>query len=235
MTLPQKPYRFMYLDVEGIDSLNAQTVTRFETESTSSRGRGRKSRISGSVGLGNAIGSFFGLLNLKGEAGSESSVTSNDTVKSHLATEQKLREILEYLSRLGEPTLFVDLAHASDFSEDNKDAVFLHLQTEFDVPQFYGDAGVQAVNQAQYVVFEKDTENSRYYDYRDDYFRKRGIPIVMSASLSKFPNCKGQMGMTGHDAIFIRGHAGRQIPLHVFGSLFKLTAFCQIKPYAIWP
>ena len=225
----------MYIDAEGIDSIYAQIVTRVETEATSSRGRGRKSRISGSVGLGEAIGSLFGLLHLKGEAGADSSVESTDTIKTHLATEQKLREILESLSRLGEPTLFSDLANASNFSAENKDAVFVNLQTDFDAPQFYGGMGVQAVNKAQYVIFEKDMEYNRYYDYRDDYFKKHRIPVVMSASLTKFPNCKGRMGMTGHDAVFIRGHGGRQMPLHVFGSLFKLPEFCQIKPYAIWP
>jgi hypothetical protein len=40
--------------------------------------------------------------------------------------------------------------------------------------------------------------------------------------------------MTSHEAVYIRGFAGRNVPLSVFGTLTGTSDYLQIKPFAIW-
>lgn len=229
-----RPTRYIYIDEEGINSLLSQIVDRLEETRSIEKSNGRKSRISGGINLGNALGSLFGLLNLKGEVGSESNNEQAKTVSSKFTCEQKLRELLNHLNGLGEPTIFSTITAAAKFVESQKDAVFISASTEFDMPQFICGTGPSEINKTGTVNFERNTGLGDTYNHGDSYFKNKIIPVVMAASLRKFPSCRDHMSQTGHEAMYFRGHNGKKIPLHVFGSFFKLPKFYQIKPYAIW-
>jgi hypothetical protein len=225
------PKRYMYLDVQGIDSLYSQIVTRTEIETITSRGIGRKTHISGKIGLGNAIGSLLGLLKIDGTAGTESSVNSEENVKSIHSSEQKLNGLIEYLSRMDEYSLFTDLDSASEYLKENNDAVFINSKCNFDTPQFWkGD--VDQINKDGNLLL---TQGMNPFASNDDenVFRSMQLKLMMSASISKFPGCQNGMGATSHEALLLRGHKGTNIPLLVFGTFFRNPEYYQIKPYAI--
>jgi hypothetical protein len=57
--------------------------------------------------------------------------------------------------------------------------------------------------------------------------------VKLSASIKKM-RTGGALGATSHEAVFIRGFAGRHVPLCVFGTLSGTAEYLQIKPFAIW-
>ena len=230
----QIPKRYLYIDKEGIRSLYAQTVERLEIEFTTQKNKSGKKRISGILDIGKALGNFLKLVNLSGDAEYERMDGISYTSKSKVTAEQILKELLEYLNKLGEPTIFADLLKATQYCSKNKDRVFVVTETTFDVPQFYGENGVNTINCSKYILYEKNMRPT--YDYSDKYYKKVNDPkIVMSSSLSKYPNIgKKHMGHTSHEAIFFRGHKGENIPLKVFGIIFSLPNYFQIKPFSIW-
>jgi hypothetical protein len=233
MTNRIAPKRYLYLDVAGLDSLFAQTVHRLEVEKTISRGKDKKAHMSGRVGLGKALGSFLGLLDLEGNIGADSSVSSTEITKTTITSEQKLEELLKYLSQMDDSTLFTDMDLATLYLENNKDAVFVNVQYNFDAPQLH-EGGIQKINQNGFLLLTHGMSIATNYDESDNYFKPSNkIKLMLSASISKFPNCPNGMGMTSHDAIYLKAHNGMNIPFNVFGSMFKLPKFFQIKPYAI--
>lgn len=225
----EKVERYLYLDVAGIESLYAQTVDHVEVERTKTQTKEKKNRKFGEGVIG-----FWGVGKLKGGVDAADGDSSAVSTRMELSTEQKLRIVLNHLLQKGTPSLFSDLCLAAAFTKEQKEAVFIDVKIEIDAPQFYKENGVESVNEEKVLLFERDTDCTDNYKYEDGYYKQPKLPIVMSASLEKFPNCRsGRMTMTGHEAIFLRGHRGRALPLHVFGQLLSLPLFFQIKPYAI--
>jgi hypothetical protein len=109
--------------------------------------------------------------------------------------------------------------------------VFINFRDTFNAPQFYGGAtGTDAVNAEGYVLFEKG--GAADYHYGDDYYKQPAL-VKMVASVKKMRG-EGSMGATSHDAMFLRGFAGRHVPLSVFGTVSGTPDYLQIKPFAIW-
>lgn len=185
----------MYLDVEGINSLHSQIVKQVEDNVAISNEKRRKARISGGIGLGGALGSLLGLLDLKSEVETASSRATSTTVTTHQVAEQKLGDLILYLEKSGESTIFSSLPDAALFVKAEKDAVFLQCQLKFDAPQFCFGNGVSDVNQTKSLVFEHQTDATDNYNPKDDYYKEQCIPVVTSASIEKTPNCHGRIGV----------------------------------------
>lgn len=232
----QTPQVFIYLDVDGIESLHAQTVDRLETEFTRSAEKGKGGRIGARIGIGQALRVLLGLAEINAETELSLSGKRIEQVKSHLTTEHKLAALLRYLNTLKGDRFFDDLASAAQRCSKTGEPVFINVEEKFNLPQFYpGQDGVAAANQLKAVLFEIGAPPDDY-DYSDRYFKAMKLRIVMSASLAKFPRlANGSMNYTGHDTILFTGHNGKNVPLNVFGYLISVKEiFYQIKPYAIW-
>lgn len=161
------------------------------------------------------------------------------TTKSTLNPEHKLRDLLNHLKQLGEPSLFNDINKAAIYCRENHDAVFVEIADTFDAPQFYNGQGHIDVNESKAILFEKNIcKNKDTYSHNDNYYKRTfnsELRIAMATSLTKYPSYKkGAMGATSHEAMMLRGYRGFDIPLNVFGSFFNTHSFFQIKPYAIW-
>ncbi len=59
--MQSQPHVFMYLDMNGIESLFAQTVDRIETEIRTSLEQGTDNKTGGKFGLGKAIAVLLGV------------------------------------------------------------------------------------------------------------------------------------------------------------------------------
>lgn len=252
------PQIYIYLDREGIDSLYAQTTARLETQLVTERERNRE----GKVGFGAALKV---LLFADARADAELSLSGRnlEQVTSTLSVEQKLAGLIRYLNRFENEKYFDHLHPAALQSSQRKMAVFLNIETEFDLPQFYsGRVGIKTVNREKVITFELSPSPLRpksnasnvpiaaispyedTYDSSDNYFKKQSFSsttkesrILMNASLNKFTRIRddGTMNPIGHDAINFGERKGRDVPLGVFGSLNTLGGgLYQIKPYAIW-
>ena len=110
--------------------------------------------------------------------------------------------------------------------------VFIDIRDRFNAPQFYGGAqGAASVNADGYLLLEKG--GAADYCDQDDYYKRSTAEVKLSASVNKTRG-GNIMGATSHEAVYLRGFAGRQIPLNVFGSLSGTPDYLQIKPFAIW-
>jgi len=233
------------MDVVGLDSLYAQITDRSETELSSTRERERTGRVSASLGLGKILGAFASLADLKGSAEASASGKRVETTKAVLAPEHKLRLLTETLSGTDPSSVYDDFDEAAQAASDLGDAVFVHGSGFFDAPQFYpGSDGVAVANKMGAFIFERNMRPNviEAYEFNDRYFREgsknsdtAGARIVMSASLLKCVGANGgHLGVSSHEAIFLRAHQGQDIGLRVFGSLFGIPGAYQVKPYAVW-
>lgn len=243
------PFRFIYLDKDGLNSILSQINGYLETEISASEAKSGKFGLSGGFSLRNMISSLLGI-NVEMKIASEKSSGSSNSIKYELTPENKLNEIITKMYESQEPIIYDNLETAADLSLKDDKSVFVFIKEEFDLPQFsHGKDGVVLVNTAKTIEITKNNMISNYYNVYDDsdnYFKKSALntlsktsskahSFIMSASLSKCPcvyNCT--MSILGHDAVLFRAYNGKNIPLNVFGLLTPLKIELQIKPYAIW-
>lgn len=241
---PLQVFRHVYLDVSGLDGLYAQITERSETERESTRDRTKMGRVSASLGLGGILGAFAGLADLKGSTEASASGRRIETTRAVLAPEQKLRFLMDALAATEPQSLYDDFDEAAATATTLQDAVFVHATDLFDAPQFYFSNGVDMANKMGAFIFERNMRSRHVgaYDFSDHYFQSNtdrtdsaGVRIIMSASLQKCIGARdGSLGFMSHDAIFLRAHAGKDIGLGVFGSMFGIPNAYQIKPFALW-
>jgi len=226
------PVVYVYLDPVGIDSLFAQTVDEIVDEF---RRVGERTTKLGTK-LKAALAILFGI-DLSSEAEFSHINKKAEETKSHLATEQKLDRVFDYLRQSEGSEYFTDLKTATEYCKDHffdVNSVFVKINENFDAPQFYIEnlvnRGVREVNMSGTVEFEKGPS---LHEYSDDHFRKGDFRLVMLAGIDKFTRTRdGKMEAADHDAYMMR--AGVDIRLNVFGYLRLRRIEYQIKPYAIW-
>lgn len=211
----------MYLDVDGIDSLFAQTVDRLETELTQIRGKEKGAKGGGKIGIGGILGTLLGsgTVGVEGELSSLSRDVEEATMS--LTVEHKLSRLLEFLGAFKGEGYFDDLFEAAERCAEASELVYVLVRAKFDAPQFYpGAGGAIEVNAAGAIQFELKKERNEY---------------VMSAGLAKFTRLKGHFGVLSHEAILFGEYRGKEIPLSLFGYMVALKPpRFQMKPYAIW-
>jgi hypothetical protein len=226
------PVEYIYLDVTGIESLYAQIVESVETSRTTTTQKGVATKVGAGLRLRNFLIKL--LSGLEGEASAElaRSVAQTEQSTRVQTTEHRLERILDFLSKSGDDHFFKSLSDAMRRLQAAKGPVFINIRDTFNAPQFYGHTlGVDSVNSHGYLMLEKGGTDD--YTYRDDYYKQPTGTVKLSASIKKM-RTKGVMGATSHEAIYIRGFHGRQVPLCVFGTLSGTPDYSQIKPFAIW-
>jgi len=223
------PKVYIYLDIEGIESLYAQMVERRETEFTYSTEKGKDGKFGAKAGIG-----FKAFFNIGANADFSGSQKVSEQIKSDLTTEQKLIKVISNLQLNHSQSYYENINNALHECISGNKGLFINTSEKFNLPQFQSDDGVQAVNNIKAIVFESGTLDT--YDYSDNYFRRPyGTRIQMIASLSKCLRSRNNMSYMGHDAAYFRAHQGINVSLNVFGYLtFGHNLFFQIKPFAIW-
>src|SRR5438105_2541037 len=126
------PLTYIYLDHKGIDSLFAQTTDRLETQFVTEKERNRE----GKVGLAAAFKALF-FANANASAEFSASGRRMEQVTAMLTVEQKLEGLIRYLNRIENDKYFDDIQQAVSQCSQQKMAVFINIETEFDLPQFY--------------------------------------------------------------------------------------------------
>jgi hypothetical protein len=205
------PFVYIYMDSAGIDSLFAQTTERLETQVVTEK----ENALAGKVGLGAAFKALF-FANANASAELSASGRKMEQVTATLSVEQKLAGLIRYLNRFENEKYFDEIQQAISQCSQQKMTVFVNIETEFDIPQFYWgkDYGVKTVNQEKIISFEispsplrpKDAPTNvvdvrgtlmpsyedSYYS-SDSYFKKQPFTyksskprVLMSASPNKF-------------------------------------------------
>jgi len=227
------PVGYLYLDGSGIEGLYAQTVDRLQIEYSTTVEKALSGRIGAVARLQNLLIKFLGGPEIEITGDISGSRKKTEQSKQLQSPEQRLTSLIAALDRVGEPTIYSDVAKATRQADLGRNTVFLCAEDEFNAPQFYSSDGITSVNSEGYLLLEKGGAGD--YDDRDDYYKRQLNRVVkMSASILKMPGSSNGMAMTGHDAILLRGFRGRAVPLGVFGLLTATPGYFQIKPYAIW-
>ena len=231
---PRLPVRYFYLDVDGIDSLYAQTAEALVTELTYTQEKGRSRGVTTNISTGKLLGALVGV-----EMGVEAELSTAgkaiEEAKMHLTTEQKLSALMKYLSGLAGEGYFEQLPQAAIYSSKTGKAVYINVNQKFDMPQFsHGKDGIAEVNRDKSFAFTIGPVSGGEYDTGDEYFKKTQYTFIMMASVSHTP-AKDKMSYARHEAVYFRALAGKDVPLGLFGQLIPLGKYAyQIKPYAIW-
>jgi len=226
------PVEYIYLDGPGIESLYAQIVDDIETSRVKTTQKGVSAKVGAGLRLKNFLMSLVSGIEgeVTGEVSGSGSMTDQST--SMLAVEHKLARIRTFLSDKAKNMFFTGLGEASRHLQTVEGPVFVDIRDRFNAPQFYGGAqGVASVNADGYLLLEKG--GAADYSHQDDYYKRTTEELRLSASLSKMRG-GSIMGASSHEAVYLRGFAGRQIPLSVFGSLSGTSDYLHIKPFAIW-
>ncbi len=229
--LGRPPVAYIYVDGAGIESLYAQIVDSVETSRTTTTQQG----VTGKVGAGLRLKNFLVKLvsGLEGEVSTEVTGSHARTEQSIRVetVEQRLKAVVDFLSKSGDSYLFTSLSEASQRLKTAGNPIFIDIRDKFNAPQFYRGCGVDSVNAEGYLLLEKG--GTADYSYDDDYYKQPTALVKLSVSVAKMRN-GGAMRLSSHEAVIFRGLAGRHVPLSVFGSLRGTSDFLQIKPFAIW-
>jgi hypothetical protein len=226
------PLDYIYLDGPGIESLYAQIVDTVETSRTTTIQKGTATKVGAGLRLKNFLVKL--LSGIEGEVSAEVTGSRARTEQSTRVQtiEHRLEGVLDFLSKSGQDYFFTSLHEASRHLQTADGPVFINIRDSFNAPQFYDSAlDVDSVNAAGYLLLEKGGADD--YCYGDDYYKQSTAVVKLSASIKKM-RTGGAMGATSHEAVFIRGFAGRHVPLCVFGTLSGTPDYLQIKPFAIW-
>jgi hypothetical protein len=224
----EAPRIYIYIDTEGLNGIYSQTVERTEIESQQITGTSKKISGSAKIGTGNLLP-----INANLNTGLSADNFNNIQVKSVFDPRQKITILQNYLQNQKE-VYYEDLIKAALSVVKNDKSVYINIFQKFNMPQFSHGKGVEDVNtdkSLSFIIGQHDTE----HDFNDLYFRKTQYTFIMQASLAKTTRSADGMSNSGHDAVFFRGYNGKNVPLHVFGFLTKLSKWTfQIKPFAIW-
>jgi hypothetical protein len=203
--------RFIYIDAPGIASLYAQLHGRDVVETLLSMEHSRAS------GWKVALGAFLGL---SGSGEATKTTKEARASKVTLRPENMLREISASLRARG--TLHNSVEEAIDATSSTPGAAWFEARHSFSIPP-----QIEKFNEMRTVLFV-----SGFPPYEEPSV---DIPqISMSASLHHFPTARdSQIGISGHDALFIRSLNGKPYSFAVFGSIFSCGDGFQIKPYAL--
>ena len=226
--------QYIYLDEGGIDSLYAQIAEEIVVE--------REFEVE-KHSAGEAKGTFSAKLNelldtgisLSGEGG-----TANTTrVKTTFPMEKKLMLIQLYVK---ENENLIE--HYGDISRKYKSNSqnFVLLTDKFDTSLDCRDwsNAMRQIAQFEYIPFYKaPSEKADSYEYDDSYYKTMSMyhtKVTMNLGVQKMRDGYfHSFGMTSHMSVLFRICGGENIPLGVFGHLYKLTEdIFQIKPYAVW-
>jgi len=181
------PFRYLYLDATGIDSLYAQTMESVETEITIARGKKRSTKIGGKASLGQTLSKVFGLPELAVQTDFAQATDSSEIIKTYRTAEQKLANVIRYLEQLGAPAFYSDVHAAAENCTNTGQSTYICIGERFDLQGFRGgsDAGIELINRQGAMVFEKD-QRPDDYDDSDNYYKKpEKVPITMAASLRR--------------------------------------------------
>ena len=197
----------MYLNSVDIASLYAQLRGEDVIETVTSM------EYSSARGIKMALAAF-----IKGSG--DSSTKESRSVKTSARPENMLREIVASLRADGTLNTSIDQAIAR--TKRTNEPAWFEARHKFSIP-----VKIEEFNRARTVVFL-----SGFPPHRQSSEPR----IEMHASLAHFPSVSGgQLGVSGHDAFFIRKQNGVPYPFLVFGALSAFTsdAGFQIKPIAI--
>jgi hypothetical protein len=169
-------------------------------------------------------------------ARSETSKAISTRANYQLSIEQKLSNLVEFMSESADPPFFRKLITAAKRVASSDQSAFLEIKEKFDLPQFYlYEDPVSEINQAGVLILDIGPPRRDPYEYDDSYFKKPQYRFFMRASVDKFIGAVGgQLRRSGHEALLFGGHNGTRVPLLVFGQLLLLSTYTyQIKPYSI--
>jgi hypothetical protein len=227
-----EPLSYIYLDEQGVESLYAQTVDRFEVERSTTIEKAMVGRAGAAARLKNLLLKALGgpEVELSGEVSGSRRRTEQS--RHAYTVEQKLADLTKALQRIGQAVLFLDLSEAARHIGRGGTRAYVRVEDQFNAPQFYFGDGTASVNESGYLILEKGGPDD--YEYGDDYYKRSDLRVTLSASVSKMRMSAGRMAATGHMAVFLRGFKGRRIPMGIFGIMSATPDYFQIKPYAIW-
>jgi hypothetical protein len=220
------------MDRPGIESLYAQIVDNVETSRVTRAQKGASAKGRAGLQLRNLLIKLLSGVECEVSAEVEGSRMYTEESTSVQAIEHKLSKVLAFLAESGDDIFFTDLGNAIRRVRSVGEPVYISVRDKFNAPQFYGcGPGTDIVNTAGHLLLEKG--GAMDHDDGDNYYKSPAELVKLSAGIEKMRG-SGRMGAASHEAIFLRGHQGRHVPLGVFGTLFSAFDYFQIKPYAIW-
>lgn len=223
---------YIYMDMEGIESLCAQIMDAIVVEQEVET----KKRVEGT-----ASGAFSVKLNelfntdvcLAGEG----EATQSQRFVFHFPNERKLKLLQDYVLE-HENTIkeYGDIKLKYQPDKPN----FVYFTTTFDTAldcNNYENLCIQTGKFGYCPFYKAPSESIDSYEYSDFYYKNFPMyktKITMNLNIQKMRGLIG-MGVSSHLYSFLRLSDGHNIPLGVFGHIFKLKDdLYQIKPYAVW-
>ena len=119
-----------------------------------------------------------------------------------------------------------------DIQRKNNVSVFINIKEKFNLPQYRSIENESDIIKSEYIIFEIGNKNN--YDYNDDYYKRFGYHIFMTANINKMNSKNRRYSKNGHEAVVFRASQGKDVLLYVIGILSKAGDTYFIKPYAIY-
>lgn len=224
---------YIYMDMVGLDSLLSQITCEFVEESHIQTTKRKTGEAKGELGFSELVKKLFKAgVSVSGEL--ESVQTINKKMTQPYET--KIQQIAKYIQN--NEVLLKDRKEIIEKYTENKQ-IFIYAKMLFDT-DFNYEAWFDAVALAEkigYLFFYKGGTNNNKdnYQYNDSYYKTMDLDktkIVMNMSVQKMERFGG---ITSHLAVLFRETKGLNVPLGVFGHVYRVApSVYQIKPYAIW-
>lgn len=224
--------QYIYIDADGIDSLYAQIVNEVVIENEIETGKRSNGSAKGSFSA--RVNELFNTdVNLIGER----EVIHSSRQKTMIPYESKIQLLYDYIIQHEN---LIDEYSKIKGKYQTKKQNFVLFSSCFDTTldcQNWENSMYQIGKYGYVPLYKAPSESFDGYDYRDSYYKKSMMyqtKITMNLGIQKMIGYSSY-AMTSHLAVLFRSYRGKDIPLGVFGHIYRLAEdLFQIKPYAVW-
>lgn len=234
---------FVYIDAYGIDGLLAQMTPEVIEETQIQTTKKKSGAVKATASFSKLLKQLFNA-DIDVSGGQETvQIISQKTVEPY---ERKIQRLIAFIKEHGVLFSSIDELYAA-YNNDKENFICTELSMDTDFDYAHWDSAVETAKQFSYISFYKGGPNRRdkklpvdSYRYDDAYFKhtesnstkSNENRINMNMSLQKMDPLGG---ITSHFYFLLKETDGIDIPLGVFGNIYKIApSVYQIKPYAVW-
>jgi hypothetical protein len=239
---------YWYIDEKGVLSLVSQCNDYFEEEKTSiqSSSKARKSSLNLAI---KALAAIFGSASVNTNIEQNISNGQQQAYRFTKKAEQHLDQIIEYLKKRGQLSVFNEVENFIDIAEENLPlfciaSISFYLDKEYYLEHDESYSSLlpnnnlssqitELIKIEKFILFKADLDKCLLPSHKWQR-------VVLGASLEKWlsvrvdSNGAPSFGKTSHLALLLRESVSSPININLLGHVTKMGTSLYIKPYAIW-
>ena len=239
---------YWYIDEKGVLSLVSQCNDYFEEEKTTTKSTSEERKPGLNLAT-KAQAAIFGSASISTNVEQNISKGQQQAYRFTKKAEQSLDQIIEYLKKVGQLSVFNGIEQFVDIAEENLPLVCMasisfYLDKEYYLehdetyssllPNYNLSSHIsELLKKEKFILFKADLEKCLFSS-------NKWQRVVLGASLEKWESVRldnngvPSFGECSPLAIILRDSVSSPININLLGHVTKMGTSLYVKPYAIW-